>query len=83
MAPVRIGRVASAGPWRASAATPSHNLPFARTRIFGRADEIELVRRDLDEARRRLVRVFKKEPGWRAQAKEDPDFKEMDWALLG
>lgn len=51
VAPVRIGRVASAGPWRASAATPSHNLPFARTRIFGRADEIELVRRDLDEAR--------------------------------
>lgn len=37
---------------------------------------------DLDEARRRLARVFKKEPGWRAQAKEDPDLKEMDWALL-
>lgn len=37
---------------------------------------------DRDEARRRLARVFKKEPGWRAQARNDPDFKEMDWSLL-
>lgn len=51
VAPVRIGRVAGPAPWRATDAAPSHNLPFARTRIFGRADEIELVRRDLDETR--------------------------------
>ncbi|WP_175414707.1 TPR end-of-group domain-containing protein [Nibricoccus aquaticus] len=30
-------------------------------------------------AKRRLAKVFKREPGWRAQAKADPDFKAMDW----
>jgi Flp pilus assembly protein TadD len=30
---------------------------------------------DRDDARRRLARVFKREPGWRAQAAEDPDLK--------
>lgn len=51
VAPVRIGRVEGPASWRATDAAPSHNLPFARTRIFGRADEIDLVRRDLDETR--------------------------------
>jgi predicted Zn-dependent protease len=34
---------------------------------------------DRDGASRRLMRVFKREPGWRAQAMEDPDLKSMDW----
>jgi predicted Zn-dependent protease len=35
---------------------------------------------DRDDARRRLARVFKREPGWRDQAAEDPDLKGLDWA---
>ena len=34
---------------------------------------------DRGEARRRLERVFKRDPAWRAQAAEDPDLKDMDW----
>jgi len=30
---------------------PTHNLPFATTRIFGRADAIAALRRDLDQSR--------------------------------
>lgn len=35
-----------------------------------------------EEARRRLARVFKREPGWREQAKDDPDLSEMDWGNI-
>ena len=37
---------------------------------------------DREDARRRLARVFKREPGWREQAKDDPDLTEMDWEKL-
>jgi hypothetical protein len=37
---------------------------------------------DHDGAKRRLSRVFKREPGWRAQAADDPDLKGMDWASV-
>jgi len=37
---------------------------------------------DQNGAKRRLARVFKKEPGWRAQAADDPDLKGMDWVQL-
>ncbi|MDM0123296.1 ATP-binding protein [Variovorax arabinosiphilus] len=62
IAPVRGGSYRFVAPVRAGSpfaleepptceTPPSHNLPLARTRIFGRADEIDLLRRDLDEAR--------------------------------
>lgn len=34
---------------------------------------------DREKAVRRLARVFQKEPGWKAQAKEDPDLKTLSW----
>jgi predicted ATPase/DNA-binding winged helix-turn-helix (wHTH) protein len=51
VAPVRS--LGSVGPSFDSnaASTRRHNLPTATTRIFGRADAIEAIRRDLDESR--------------------------------
>ena len=51
VAPVRS--LGSVGPLFASDAAPPrrHNLPAATTRIFGRADTIEAIRRDLVESR--------------------------------
>jgi Flp pilus assembly protein TadD len=37
---------------------------------------------DREKARRRLARVFVREPGWRQQAVADPDLREMDWQNL-
>jgi predicted ATPase/DNA-binding winged helix-turn-helix (wHTH) protein len=48
VAPVQAGSLVAQGRHEMP---PSHNLPWARTRIFGRANEIDLVRRDLDETR--------------------------------
>ena len=51
VAPVRaVGLPGSAPPSLASA-TPGHNLPFATASIFGRADAIDAIRRDLDVSR--------------------------------
>lgn len=38
---------------------------------------------DHGEARRRLARVFKREPTWRDQAADDPDLKDLDLAKIG
>jgi len=35
---------------------------------------------DRETAKRRLTRVFKREPGWRSQAAADPDLGDMDLA---
>lgn len=50
VAPVRaVGSPAPARP--ALAAAPSHNLPLVMATIFGRADAIDAIRRDLDVTR--------------------------------
>lgn len=51
VAPVRAA--GSPGPARPAlaAAAPSHNLPLVTASIFGRADAIDAIRRDLDVAR--------------------------------
>src|SRR5262249_44155451 len=48
-APVQFGELPSF--LAPGSSTRRHNLPIARTRIFGRADAIDAVRQDLDEAR--------------------------------
>ncbi|WP_342241131.1 ATP-binding protein [Inquilinus sp. OTU3971] len=51
IAPVRVSGLSGfASPPRAATAR-SHNLPIATTRIFGRADAIQAIQRDLDASR--------------------------------
>ena len=51
VAPVRSAGRPDSPPPSSPLATPRHNLPFAMTRIFGREDAIDAIRRDLDVAR--------------------------------
>lgn len=51
VAPVRAGSPFAQGEPPTRQTPPGHNLPLTRTSIFGRADEIDLLRRDLDETR--------------------------------
>src|SRR5262245_35282857 len=48
-APVQVGQLPSF--LAPGTSRHRHNLPIARTKIFGRADAIDAVRKDLDEAR--------------------------------
>ncbi|WP_119268830.1 ATP-binding protein [Taklimakanibacter deserti] len=51
IAPVQVSGLSGVAPPSWAAITRSHNLPIATTRIFGRADVIEAIERDLDEYR--------------------------------
>jgi predicted ATPase/DNA-binding winged helix-turn-helix (wHTH) protein len=51
IAPVQASEVANLPSGSAVAVAASHDLPAGATRIFGRADAIDTVRRDLDESR--------------------------------
>lgn len=56
VAPVRGGVLPGASLPPVALAEPRHNLPFPRSRIFGRADAIDALRRDLEVSR--LVTVL-------------------------
>ena len=56
VAPVKEGGLPGARLPSVATAKPRHNLPFPRSRIFGRADAIEAIRRDLEVSR--LVTVL-------------------------
>lgn len=51
VAPVRAGGLPGASLPSAGVAAPAHNLPFPRSRIFGRGDAIDAIRRDFDVSR--------------------------------
>ncbi|PKA40059.1 ATPase [Rhizobium sullae] len=51
IAPVQVSGLSGFASPAQAATTRSHNLPIATTRIFGRADAIEAIQRDLDTSR--------------------------------
>lgn len=51
VAPVQVGGSSGLATSSRPATTRNHNLPIATTRIFGRANVIEAIRRDLDSSR--------------------------------
>ncbi|MBB3461309.1 ATP-binding protein [Rhizobium sp. BK377] len=51
IAPVQVDESPVLAPSSTAAAMRSHNLPIATTRVFGRTDAIEAIRRDLDASR--------------------------------
>ena len=51
VAPVQASGSAGAMPLASAAARPHHNLPTGTTRIFGRSDAIDTIRRELESSR--------------------------------